>query len=818
MSSSSNPIYRVTLPPGIRTLLSSVRFRIRRDALLTGLLVAVSFAVIVFWVTTILDVSWFLLQRLELPVGLRAVLLALLLPSTLWLLATRIVLPAIRRLRDLDVALLLERHFPQFQDRLITSVETAQGLPEEGPLSRPMLNRSIQEAEQLAGKVTAEDVFDAAGLKRLCLLTGGLLLSVVAVAVTQPQVITRWWSAFIQCDEIYHQRTTDIRVIAIAQPGDRRMEFQQSEEHLQYRHPRGADLELDIFVPEGGPSPNLEWVIPERVRVDVVRADGSRSRTYVSASASSPSSFRFVITRLQEPIEIELLAGDYRTRHPYRVEIVNSPGLDTIQLSCSYPDYTQWNALRERNVTVTGSEVQLPVGTSFQLTAQASKPLRAARIVSDEFELSGDQESSVLKLRDGRAVSSTGAPLILPDGSGLTARFSIVLPVNEGALNEKATNESPAADSSTRAIPDDSGVLAIPASANLRFFLHDEDDVMSASPESLRVQGIPDKPPVVVAQMTGIDTAVTRLARIPLAGRIRDDYGLQSAGFLFLVDDETGWRPRPFSRVPERGVSEFNLQRSDQEAFEVFDLQPLELSEGQTLTLSITATDANEFPGPGITRSEPMVFRVVSIEELLSLLYTREIALRTRFEEVIVQLEEISSDLTLHEAIAGRVDSGGSTAAAEDRASLNTCATRSSNSLRRQMNELKAIVEGFEEIVRQLINNQVPPQTLAENMRSSIVVPLRSVSDDSLPQVDRVLGEFRVAVQDGQPSQALAGQSDQEVRRVIMALKQILENVRDMAEFHEALRDLKAILDEQQKNLDQTRKLQKSQLLDDLLK
>jgi len=164
------------------------------------------------------------------------------------------------------------------------------------------------------------------------------------------------------------------------------------------------------------------------------------------------------------------------------------------------------------------------------------------------------------------------------------------------------------------------------------------------------------------------------------------------------------------------------------------------------------------------------------------------------------------------------VDSGGSTAAAEDRASLNTCATRSSNSLRRQMNELKAIVEGFEEIVRQLINNQVPPQTLAENMRSSIVVPLRSVSDDSLPQVDRVLGEFRVAVQDGQPSQALAGQSNQEVRQVIMALKQILENVRDMAEFHEALRDLKAILDEQQKNLDQTRKLQKSQLLDDLLK
>jgi len=46
----------------------------------------------------------------------------------------------------------------------------------------------------------------------------------------------------------------------------------------------------------------------------------------------------------------------------------------------------------------------------------------------------------------------------------------------------------------------------------------------------------------------------------------------------------------------------------------------------------------------------------------------------------------------------------------------------------------------------------------------------------------------------------------------------VLENVRDMAEFHEALRDLKAILDELQKNREETKKLQKNQLIDDILK
>ena len=92
-------------------------------------------------------------------------------------------------------------------------------------------------------------------------------------------------------------------------------------------------------------------------------------------------------------------------------------------------------------------------------------------------------------------------------------------------------------------------MLQIPSSANLRFFLHDDDDVKSASPETLRVQGIPDAPPIVVAQMQGVGNAVTRLARIPVAGRIRDDYGLKSAGFEFLVDDESTWRPRPFRQV-----------------------------------------------------------------------------------------------------------------------------------------------------------------------------------------------------------------------------------------------------------------------------
>ena len=56
---------------------------------------------------------------------------------------------------------------------------------------------------------------------------------------------------------------------------------------------------------------------------------------------------------------------------------------------------------------------------------------------------------------------------------------------------------------------------------------------------------------------------------------------------------------RPFRQVPAINATDFDLQRSDDEPFEIFDLQPLELSEGQTLTLSVVAADDNRMPTSG---------------------------------------------------------------------------------------------------------------------------------------------------------------------------------------------------------------------------
>ncbi len=499
-------------------------------------------------------------------------------------------------------------------------------------------------------------------------------------------------------------------------------------------------------------------------------------------------------------------AGDFRTSRPYRIMCVTPPGIDEVELRCEYPQYTGWNQLRETTVPVLGSESALPLLTTFELSATSNKQLQSVRLVTDAFELTGDHETSRLTPREGYDLPFIEpGPLLSEDGYSIRARFH---------LTADNTSQS---ETGRTTIPSNADALPIASNTAIRFFLHDIDGVLSTTPDVLKLRGIPDEPPVIISALSGVGNAVTRLARIPMTGTITDDYGIATAGFEFRIDDETNWRPRPFRRSPAAGLTGFQLRRSEREPFEVFDLQPLDLTEGQAITLTVAATDQNDLTGPGQSRSEPIMLRVVTNEELLSLLYTREINLRRRFEEVIDQLEQTEDDLRFHQAFAARLDSGDSAQIKPDDAiSVNTCATRSSNSLRRQQNELISIVSGFDEIIQQLVNNAIPPQQLADNMRSQILVPLQRSASESIPRADRAVSAFRVATLQQQPSEELVVAAADEISAMVRELRQILESVRDMAEFHEALRDLKSILEEQERLLDETRQMQKRNLIDKL--
>lgn len=796
MSSIHQTSTAIEVPGSVRELIASLRSQLRQYALLSGVLFVVSIAVITFWLTSGIDAGWFALQRLELPVGLRYIVFCVMAAGAVWLLFQYIGRPLLRRTDDRDLALLLERRFPQFQDRLITTVEGQSGYPESGQTVHSMLQRTVNKTASMASSVNADDVFDFGPLKKRSWLTGLLALSVLAGAVLRPGSLGQWWSAFVLCEDAYHLRTSALEFTVIAQPGDRRLAFRDETGAPTYLHPRGEDLELEMRVPDGLSAVGDPWVKPERVRVDVIRENGSRSRTYVAPTPDG--NFRFILTRLQETVEVEVLAGDFRTPIPLRIESVTPPGINGMQVDCQYPDYTGWNIERERQVAILGSEVLLPMGTEFRFQADTNKPLQSVRITTDFFELSGDRVSSQLIAREGYvATMAEGQPVLSEDGLSFFANFRLNITMDSGAEDSASSDGS------------QSSVLPIPSNTAVRFFLHDEDDIISTSPGSLRIRGIEDKAPAIGVRTAGVSNSITRRAIIPMEGTIQDDYRVVSAGFQFLVDDATDWRPRNFRNDFQAGLT-YSLDSDQGPASERFDVQSLELTDGQTLALTVVASDGCTVPSPNQAKAEPIVFRIVSNEELLSLLYTRELTLRRRFEEVIANLETVRNDLTFHQEVAERIEAAATAQdiQPEDRAGLSNCASHSGDVLRRQNNELQAIIKSFDEIVQELINNAIPPQQLAETMRSTIVVPMQKVTTDAMVIADRSVSRFRVAATSGQPASQLIKTAGADVTQVINELRVILESVRDMAEFHEALSDLKSILEEQQRILDETKREQ----------
>ena len=67
------------------------------------------------------------------------------------------------------------------------------------------------------------------------------------------------------------------------------------------------------------------------------------------------------------------------------------------------------------------------------------------------------------------------------------------------------------------------------------------------------------------------------------------------------------------------------------------------------------AQDGDNLNGPHSTRSEEYAFQIVSDEELLSLLYVKEVNLRERFEKIISELEGVKKDFLDHQGRAGRI-------------------------------------------------------------------------------------------------------------------------------------------------------------------
>jgi hypothetical protein len=782
----------------------------------------------IFWVSFAIDWAYFRISHLELPRWFRATVLLV----GIGLIAAGgfswIILRMFRGFRTKSLALVLERRFPELDDRLITAVEAAEGLVDSNsPVTTAMLQRTLTDVARTTKQLDLGSVFDSQPLRRASMVAIGLVASILGLMVVDTAAMERWVAGYIGLRDGYWPRETELVVRVVVQPGDQLRDFVDG----RYRHPKGGDLSLSIEVPKGKTP-------PDRIRLDS-RMGRGLAQVYLTPSADQV--FRHTFVGLIEEAKLWVSGGDFSHARPYVVEVVPPPEVRQIVLHSLYPAYTKLNRRTDQGFERTpnelkGAQISLPMQTDFTMEITANKPLHRARLEGDagserwEIELSPETSNGVsakimLKSQDGRP--QLRIPLPTSESSDLDGRFTngqttfslpFVLDPN-GAAKLPEMLRMVAESQQPLMLP-----LPLPPDSLLRVTLEDMDAITSPTPVRFTINAIVDQPPLVETKLKGIGTSITRKARIPIAGTIVDDYGIVSAQFEYRIDDAADWQSRSLATPPVGEPLEFTLQRGDNESFERFDVLPLDLSIKQRLTLTVAAVDGCTVPGGPSSQSNASlaassgseqakltaahraqglkyVFTIIPEEELLSMLYGRELGLRKRVEQIIAESKVALKDMqSQHEKLTEWAALKSSNVADDDERmktislGMNATADRSLHSVRKNAVETAGVESSFVEIREELINNAADTPTMLERLGDKILAPLNKINTRNFPTLDGALGLFKLALDKNTDPKLSLETSIDETTLLIQNLEQILSEMAELARFDAVLEELKKMI------------------------
>lgn len=806
------------LGPEILSVLQQLRAKIRRYVLLEGLALVLCLLGAAFWVSVALDYGF------ELPQGARRVLVVLTVTALVLAFLWFVVLRMIRAFRDRSLALVLERRFPELNERLITAVDLAGSDQSQTPATATMLQQTSREAGDLLRKLNLGEVFNSRPLLRSAGLALGLLLSMGGFAWAGGETFQTWYRRNLLFNNERYRRETDLEVLVLADPGERRMPFEKGV----YKHPRGADLNLLAEVAQGK-------IVPREVnyRYQALETSGAGDGYMTRVGERA---FRQKLAGLKDSIRLNVRGGDFRTLEPLRVLVVDPPALDNVALDCLFPAYTRRNEpagpgeppLRVR-VDVQGSQISIPAGTDFWLEARFNKPLVDVRLQTEFAELNLSATGSEIRWigADGKP-ADMAVPLPLPTPALSADGLSLRLPCLLGTTPEPHKTDA----GGQPLVP-----LPLPSDAPLRLWLHDRDGIVSAEPTRLTITAIPDQHPAVDVRLKGIGMSITRQATIPVAGQIRDaaegsqlygvvdDYGVEEVRFEYRVEGGAAAPTENFQSRPFETSAGGRQQVAVNERFPVLDL---DLAIGQKLVLKVVASDADNLTGPHISSGTPWTFQIVSDDELIALVALKELNIRRRFEQILDELRNTRKDLLLHrtrleeaQALRSQPAPARTPADAEKLAVLETGALtsveRGTSGARKNHNELLSIEEEFREVRDELANNAIPDvRPMLERMDDGILRPLRQVNDEDFNAIDDLLVKVRDLLETQENPQGTLELTTDQLGATISKLEGVLAQMLKNEDYNKVLEMLRTVIRGQEELKKQTELERKKKLIEGL--
>jgi len=730
------------LPQAARELLAALRGRIRRYVWVQGVAWVVGCLGVAFWAS--LAVDWFF----EPPSPVRALLLAVAGAALGWVLLNMVFRRILVRLPDRNLALLLERYFPQFDESLVTAVELTGRKPRAAPCNPDMLARTCRLAADPVGDVQLRKVFNPRPLRRGVLAAALLGVTIGVFGVCWPEALRIWAKrSVLLADELWPRKT---KLLVEGFPNG------------TAKVARGADLTViakaDLRMP----------LVPAVVKVRYRQARGSRHQeTMAREGTVDPARDRFqeyshTFRGVLTPIRFDVIGGDDSVRD-LRVEVVDNPTILEMALDLRYPEYM---ARRPRTLPVTGP-MPIPVGSHVTLHAQANKELVRVRI--DTAMQDAQETAAVLDLADK------------PD------RRSFAFTIEDFRQDH-----------------------------SLSFTLHDVDRVTSREPLRLTLVAVGDEPPELSVRLRGIGSAITPEARLPAAGEVTDDYGIARVWFEYELND--GPPRRALIQAARGNPTELPLRHA-------LEARDLGMSPSDRLLLCVKAADRYDLGGgPNVGSSERWLLEVVRADQLRTMLESRELVLRQRFEAIVAEAVETRDLLARIEFSDPAADGEEPGAPPEDETrdspqrQLNLRTLRVGRAIqnsRKHAHETLGVALAFEEIRQQLINNRIDTEELKIRLQEAIADPLRQIADRMYPELDRQLAELADLLDDPEAGRPGRDRAVTRLDAILAAMNDVLASMIELEDFNEVVELLREIIQAQEELKAQTEQRHKRELLED---
>lgn len=350
----------------VRRLLGDVRRRTRRTLLVR----AAAWSVAALCGAVIL--SFALDYALDLPVAVRGVHLALSLvalgAAIAW--ATG---PLRRPIADAELAAGIERDVPDFEDRLVSSLDFEGRIadPDE-PESRTMMAAAVGEASAIAARLDAGLLVDGRPARRAATAAVAALAVVGAVQAAFPVHFALWIRRGLLLADVSWPRRTTVRILDVPESGPivvTRGDDLRIVAEVDGDRPDDLDLHIEEFAdPAEGASPDAD---PEVAFRDVRKmfAVPDEAGRYAFELRSVASSFRFWVT-----------GGDDLDRRPVvEVRALVPPRVASFEARVEYPAHT-----RLPTATFREPHVEALAGSKVELEFKANMPVRSLRILPSD--------------------------------------------------------------------------------------------------------------------------------------------------------------------------------------------------------------------------------------------------------------------------------------------------------------------------------------------------------------------------------------------------------------------------------------------------